>query len=236
MECLERCTYECDATHETPRKSKHASCLLTPEISTASSAGTSCILSPEISSNDADLRTSLSAESSDGDSEMEVLVEGACQVCEENAVWVAVCCSAESCLCEDTHWGLCEPCCEKLLHEECLTKQVQERQLANAHAACAEAEASGSAEYEAMEMDFVEVDGWRFNPSTPAFDPSHGCMMEYQEMEFASQYSMPQKYVPTLDEVRMSGGNLNHVCVHFAANGTCPRGDSCRWIHCIVHQ
>jgi hypothetical protein len=52
-------------------------------------------------------------------------------------------------------------------------------------------------------------------------------MMAYEYSQYAEQ-------VPTLQDVAAAGFDVNAICVEFAAIGSCPRGDSCRWVHACV--
>jgi|ERR1711964_504787 len=108
------------------------------------------------------------------------------------------------------------------------------------------AKQNSAVEAEAMDVEEMDVDGWASNVYN---------YMECQNIDFLNknefyptaafqnqnQFFLPEQYfepmqapVPTVAELRFMGANLNHICVNFAANGHCPRGDKCKWIHCRV--
>lgn len=167
-------------------------------------------------------------------------LDAVCACCGKNAVWAAVECSVDDCCCESADWELCEECCEQLLHNQCVTKQMvdddptkatakadpsypqhdQEPQVWNWYGS----EHQGSPEYQACEPDpswnFAHYDEYRQDAAW-SYGWTDSTVVDHV-----------YNYIPTVAECAAHGVDLNTLCVDFLANKRCVRGAACRWVHC----
>lgn len=171
--------------------------------------------------------------------------EECCRCCGSTDVWVDVTCfadgSKECCCAGSAQWGLCEACCEFLVHDECLQSQVpkvkRERGITPPKEEPSVLPAGGEAFYEGLLE--VQDDTWQPQPN-PYANPYgyqeqswYGQGWGYQQAQMG-QMGMGWGYCPSVVDLQNMGADLSQICVEFAANGRCPRGNTCRWIHCKV--
>jgi hypothetical protein len=170
----------------------------------------------------------------------EAAISSRCRSCDCNTPWVTVQCfheGTEACSCGDATWSLCEPCCEKLIHDVCLSKQAQPKASASDFTPMASA----------VQEEIAASSSLGLNKYAHAFVPTPypSAPVEYGWSEEVAYYEEPmyQDYWiepawahphPHASEIQNMGGDVKQICIQFAAVGSCPRGDTCRWIHCYV--
>lgn len=187
-----------------------------------------------------------------------------CRCCGGSDVWVDVVCFADGtsqCSCaQNPNWALCESCCELLVHDECVASQMANVQAQRGIAPAKEADvlpAGGEAFYEGLLADGdASWQGQEYNPyaepdpfvqqtgSWNMYAPANPYAAGYGDYGGPARYTgahtgpMGMGYypppVPTVVDLQNMGADLSQICVEFAANGRCPRGPTCRWIHCKV--
>lgn len=166
-------------------------------------------------------------------------LDAVCSCCGKNAVWAAVQCGADDCCCKSADWELCEACCEELLHDQCVSKQIVDNDPIKAFAETVPSypqdnpetaepkvwygpQCYGCSEYQACEPD----PSWSF--SNGEYQKDAAWFYDWENSCVDQGYD----YIPTVAELEAHGVDLNTLCVDFLANGRCARGPACRWIHC----
>jgi hypothetical protein len=201
-------------------------------------AGSPAVLSMSLTNALRDVQDSL-----DG-FELEPAVD-VCRCCGVGTVWVSVECCGDSCCCSHVEWELCETCCETLLHDVCLTKQLDERsqrdEAQTDQTAPTDVSSPGPSEvaprdasprFNAQARPFVpQVEASMYYAEQEAYDPSF--QWQYYDPSFDPMYmEQYEEPVATVHDLRMMRADMTKICVQFAALGTCPRGNACGWIHC----
>jgi hypothetical protein len=192
--------------------------------------------------------------------ELEEAAVSACRGCKMQPVWVTVQCfhqGTAECSCHDPTWELCEPCCEELLHDKCLTKQTSRIDMnggalpkpsgttpstevsAESGISLEKLGDDGVTEYMERERSLgLNKNAAEFIPTPEPVAPLDYEGMDYHEPnewvdgEYMWEPAVP--LVPHASEVAWMGVDMKNICIQFAATGFCPRGDSCRWVHCYV--